>query len=235
MTWNDINVLALRILTRWWIVVIVTGLVVTVAGWRAVDSSEKYRATELMVLGPAPGSEQSDAFRVADLLNRESVMATIVDVMSSPMVIGSAMVTAGEVTTGSILWPGYEVWVTREPGSSVMRVTAEGPDEHAVVTLAEHTRMIGESTVAGLYPGVTMTSLSAGSPQAEKSGISLVRVVGIGLFVGLGFGLLIALWFDSLLEYRRRSSSLAAPTAVRSPTTVDIGPAGKQVVTSRRA
>lgn len=187
-----------------------------------------------MVLSPNKDLQQSDALRVADLLNRDTMMSTYVDVLSSPRVVGSAMVTAGEATTGSPLWPGFEVRVYREPGSNVLRLIAEGPDKLATETLAEHTRLIGESTLIEMYPMLSITPLANGWPQAESAGMSLFRVVGIGLFVGLGFGLLIALWFDSLLEYRSRSASVAAPAVSRPPKTVEIGPAGQQVVTSRR-
>lgn len=234
MTWNDINLLALRILTRWWIVVIIAGLVVGVSAWRVMDTPPSYSATVMLVVSPNLDLDQNDALRVADMLNRDSIMSTYVDVMSSQRVVGSAMVSAGDSTTGALLWPGYDVRVTREPGSNVLRLTAEGPEKEATETLAEHTRLIGEATMAELYPMISMTALTTGTPTAEPSSLSLTRVLGIAVFIGVGFGLLVALWFDSLLDYRARSAALSAPAPARPPTTVEIGPAGQQVVTSRR-
>jgi hypothetical protein len=234
VTWNDINLLALRILTRWWIVVMITAVVVGISAWRVSDSPATYQATALMVVSPRTDLQQVDALRVAELLNRDAMMSTYVDVLASPLVVGSAMMTSSDASSRGLQRSGYEIRVTREPGSSVIRMIAEGPDKFATEMLVEHARLVGESTLTELYPMLSITPLSNGTPEARLVSLSVLRVIAFGLVVGLGFGLLVALWFDSLLDYRARSAASTAGVSPRRPVTVEMGPAGQQLVNPRR-
>jgi capsular polysaccharide biosynthesis protein len=234
VTWNDVNLLALRILTRWWIVVMIMVAVVGVSAWRVSDSPATYQATALMVVSPRTDLERADALRVAELLNRDVMMSTYVDVLASPLVVGPAMMTGSDASSRGLQRSGYEIRVTREPGSSVIRMIAEGPDKFATETLVERARLAGESTLTELYPMLSITPLSNGSPEARLISMSAMRVIAIGVVVGLGFGLLVALWFDSLLDYRARSAASAVAASPRRPVTVEMGPAGQQLVNPRR-
>jgi capsular polysaccharide biosynthesis protein len=234
VTWYDINALILRILARWWVVLLIAALVVGAAAWRVSGTQEQYRATVLMVVGPNIDMEPSEVLRVADLLNRDTLMATYADVYSSPRVVNGAMQQVSDETSSRVTWPEYTVRVVREPGSNVLRMIVEGPDQARVGVLADATRLQGEAVLNELFPIYSITTLTSGPAWAEPVGLPWTRAIAISLVIGMGFGILVALWFDSLLQYRQSAGSPTLPGTPRAPTTEEVGAAGQQVVTQRR-
>jgi hypothetical protein len=234
VTWNDINALVLRILSRWWVVLAITVLVVGAASWRLSNTESQYRATVLMVVGPNIDMEPTEVLRVADLLNRDTLMSTYADVYSSPRVVNYAMWQVWGNTGTPVEWPGYTIRVVREPNSNVLRMIVEGPNQELTGALAEAARVEGQQVLYELFPIYSVTPLTSGPAWAEPVGLPWIRAIGISLVIGLGFGVLVALWFDSLLQYRRSVGAPQLPGTPRPPTTVEVGPAGQQVVTQRR-
>lgn len=205
MTWNDVNAVILRVLWRWWIVL---GVVIIVAGaafFGLSSGSDRYESTSLMVVGPNTDMDPSEVLRVADLLNRNMVMSTYADVMSSPKVVASGMVDTDPERSD---WSQFEVRVVQEPDSNVLRMIVEGPDQETTAGLAANVMSNGQATMGDLFPIYSITPLDAGAPQAYAISLPWMRTMGIAVVIGLGLGVLLALWFDSLLQYRQNSLGL---------------------------
>lgn len=234
MTWQDLNTLALRVLSRWWIVALVTVVIIAAAAWRVASTPDQYRATTLMVVGPNIDMDPTEVLRVADLLNRDTIMATYADVMSSPRVVNAALDVAIGNDGEDIDRTQYQVRVVREPNSNVLRMIVDGPDREIVSELATSARVEGEAVLFELFPIYSISSLSVGTPQAEQVSLPWTRAMAISLLIGLVFGALVALWFDSLVQYRTSSGEPAATGVARPTTTVDVRPAGQQVISTRR-
>ena len=207
MTWNDINAIIQRVLRRWWIVVSVLVIVVGATFFGLADSRDRYETTTLLVVGPNIDLEPSEVLRVADLLESNMVMATYSDVLASPRVVASGMIAVDPTYSD---WNLYEVRVVQEPESNVMRMIVEGPDAEKTEGLAVAVQTEGQATLGELFPIYSISSLSAGAPEAQLVSLPWVRTIGIAIVIGLGLGVLLALWLDSLLAYRRGDAGIAA-------------------------
>lgn len=202
MTWNDVNAVILRVLRRWWIVVSVVLVVVGATFWGLSDSLDRYETTTLMVVGPNVDMDPSEVLRVADLLSRNTVMATYADVMSSPRVVANGMLAVDPARSE---WSSYEVRVVQEPDSNVLRMIVGGSDPATTEALTTAVQTEGQTILGELFPIYSISPLDAGEPRAVLISPPWVRTLGIAVAIGIGLGVLLALWFDSLAQYRRGS------------------------------
>jgi capsular polysaccharide biosynthesis protein len=216
VTWNDINALVFRLLSRWWIVALITAIVVAGAAWRVSAADEQYRTSTLIVVSPNPDLEPSEMLRAYDLLSSDMVMGTYSDVLASPLVVNAAMRMVSPATGR---WTGYEIAVVSEPDSNVMRLTVDGPNADAVEALTKSVRDQGSVVLTQLFSIFVIESLSNTEPDAELVSLPWTQAMAFALVLGLGFGSLVAVWFDSLVQYRR--SAPAVPGNTRGASSVD--------------
>jgi capsular polysaccharide biosynthesis protein len=135
-------------------------------------------------------------------------------------------------TTGR--WTGYEVSVTSEPDSNVMRLVVDGPNEEAVEALTRSVRDEGSVVLDQLFSIFVIESLSSADPSAELVSLPWTRIVAFAVILGLGLGALIAVWFDSLMLYRQSSRSPAGGTRSAAGQDRDRGASAPTIATLNR-
>ena len=207
MTWNDVNAVILRVLRRWWFVLSVVLVVLGASYWGLSGKLDQYETTTLMVVGPNVEMDPSEVLRVADLLSRNTVMATYADVMSSPRVVANGMVAVDPTRSE---WSAYEVRVIQEPDSNVLRMIVSGSDPATTEALTAAVQTEGQAILGELFPIYSISPLDAGEPHAVLISPPWARTLGIAVGIGAGLGVLLALWFDSLMQYRQGSLGLAS-------------------------
>ena len=206
-----------RLLRRWWVIALVTLLVVGLASWWASSEPVRYRATAMMVLGPNPTLEQAELLRVADLINNKAVVATYTDVLGSPKVVDAAK---GSLGLSASARDRYTARVTSEPDSNVIRITVEGPRRATVEQFAQAMQDSSLAATSELYPLYALTSLQSGGVFSTRASLSLPRTLLLAVVIGGGLGILAALWVDAVLS--SRPSARRQPAPAYASTTHDV-------------
>jgi capsular polysaccharide biosynthesis protein len=201
--WNDTNSLVIRVLRRWWVLLLVVPLVVGLASWHTLTTTDRFRTTILLAVGPDTSLPPADITRAADVLGNETMMPTFADIVSSPRVTEQAK---ADIQLPLERYDRYDVRVTVEPDSSVLRVAVEGPGEQTTQRLAQALPRAAEPVVLEAYPVFRLHSLEAGGGSTAIVSLSWVRTLLLACAIGLGVGILAALWVDSLIEYRRNAA-----------------------------
>lgn len=202
---NDTSETIARVLRRWWVVVLVTLVIASLGVWQVRSSPEQYRATMVLLVGPASGLEQSEALRVADMLRNPVTIGTYADILESPVVVADAM---DRIDLPLDARSGYSLEVVSEPDSNVVRIRAEGPDPGITAQLPASLHAAGTDTLGAIFPLFSLTSLSGESVSAVSIKTTYTTIMPISLLVGIGVGVFAALWADVVLNARSESGNL---------------------------
>lgn len=204
---GELNDTVARILRRWWVVVIITGLVVAIVAWQVATAPEQYRSSMAFVVAPSSELDQAEAFRVSDILRNRVTIGTYANVLESPLVVEQAM---DNIQLPHSQRSDYRIRIITEPESNAFWIRAEGPDPATTVALVQSVHRTGADVLASIFPIFELTLISGNSVSASPASTTPDTVIPIGFAVGLGFGALAALWVDSLLLSRRPSAQQRA-------------------------
>lgn len=221
---SDMNTTLLRVLRRWWVVALVALIVLAVAGWRIVSTPKEYVAQALMVVGPDPTMSQDDLIRSGGVFDFSSFTGTYADILDSKLTVTRSM---DSISLSPSVRQKYQVNVTQEPTSNVLRISVRGPDQAIVERLVQSVQDNGRVIARSIFPLYQLSSLESGATTAKVDTLSLTKSVPIAAVVALGLGVLAALWVDSLLTHRSGSPlnnaatgtalDIASTTAVSEP------------------
>lgn len=197
---EDLARISLAILRRWWVVLIVSIIIIGTINWRVASSPTSYQSTSLFAITPNQELAQDDLLRALGLLNNDTVSATFADVLSSPDTLNNAFASL-ESAPSNI--GQYDLTATVEPQSNVIRITIEGPSENTVGMLYQAIRPIVEALVVDIYEVFQVRFLTPVSNEVESVGPPMTFAIVVSVIIGVGVGSLLALWLDSILHHRR--------------------------------
>ncbi|WP_267615680.1 YveK family protein [Gordonia bronchialis] len=177
--------------------------------------STRYQASADVALLPAPNLNTADSASFWEVLTSGQVSKTAAIVyQDADRWLGPAAQAAG-VDPSELSLTAAEV-----PGTSIVRVTVEGPTGTAASTALEDVLRTADPQVAKVTAPFVVNVLWPAPDNAEQiAGISTTQVLVAGLFggaiVGAGVGLLIATWA------RRQARSTASPAGSKFPVVAD--------------
>lgn len=210
--------LLVRIVRRWWVVLLTVAIVTTLATWYVSETPPRYQADQPIAIAPSPELDDASALRANDLLNDPLLAPTVSDIINSPRVVNPAFDAVGLSDDARA---EYSVTATTEPRSNILRLRVEGPRASVVQDLSEAVQARSVVVVSEVRPLFTVESLGAGAPAVGRITLSWIRLIGLAAALGLGIGVLAAIWLDLLLGYmnRNRQSVRRTPVVPDSPRT----------------
>lgn len=178
---------------KWWIVLPVFLITVTVAMLLTYTQTPVYRATTTYVVVPSPsfGDVKSFANGLDLLGRRDEIATTFAEIASSRSIKGLAMSSISLESD-----PGYAVTSQLRAGTNIIEFTVEGPDPTVTRDLANAIGKTTEDYVKGSYEAFILRSLDdatiPGSPISPNKSLNLTLAVLLGLILGGGLALLSA-------------------------------------------
>lgn len=200
---NETDGLLVRIVRRWWVVLLIVAIVSAIAAWYVSETPPRYQADQPIAIAPSQGLDEASSLRANDLLNDQLLAPTISDILNSPRVVNPAFEAVG---LSGEAGAEYTVASTTEPRSNILRLRVEGPRASVVQDLSEAVQARGVVVVSEVRPLFTVESLAAGTPSVDRVSLSWARLMGLAVALGLGVGVLAAIWFDLLLGYMNRNT-----------------------------
>ncbi|HEX8597892.1 MAG TPA: hypothetical protein VF952_05175 [Chloroflexia bacterium] len=199
----------LRIIARYWWVILLSMLAAG-GGAALLDSVRTPRYSVQARVAARPAAVLSNTVTIVDLvgqLGSRHVTGTLAQTFTSADVKTAAREAAGLNPDEAHL---YDLEANVLPDSSVIAVSASGPDPQALALYLNATISNTVSKAHQYYSVIDLEPLEMASPPIEPTSPVPARDIPMGVALGLALGVLLAIALDYLVGSRGVQSELRA-------------------------
>ncbi len=185
----------LRIIARYWWVILLTTLVSTGVALAITETKAKsYTVHVRVVAQPASVvSNTNELINMSGQIGTREVMGTLAEAFTSADVQSNALAKAGMHATQA---PDYPIQANGLPDSSVIEVTGTGHDPVLLTNYVNATVDAGVKYGSGIYRVIDLVPMERASVPAAPTSPVPSRDVPLGAGLGLALGLLLAFATD---------------------------------------
>lgn len=200
------------LLKRWWLIVPLTLISLTLAMFWSYSRPLVYQSTATYVtrFGEGLTSVGDTLYALDTFTGRQRLFVTYCEVMKSRTVVDRAM-QIGNIDPTLIDWELYSVACNVLPEANVIMVIVRGPNASLVGRLAEAIGVAGTARAGQLYSFVGLEELDAPEVEEAPGNRSQQGILGgmIGFVVGVGLAF--------MLEYLRSPIERIEMASIRHP------------------
>ncbi len=199
----------LRIIARYWWVVLLSMLAAG-GGAALLDTVRAPKYSVQVRVAARPAAVLTNTLTVVDLvgqLGSRHVTGTLAQSFTAADVKRAAREAAGLSVEEA---QAYELEANVLPDSSVIAVTASGPDPNALAAYVNATVASTVSKAHQYYSVVDLEPLETANPPTEPTSPVPARDIPLGVALGLALGVLLAIALDYLVGSRGVQSELRA-------------------------
>lgn len=200
------------LLKRWWLVVPLTLISLTLAVFWSYSRPLVYQSTATYVtrLGEGLTSVGDTLYALDTFTGRQRLFVTYCEVMKSRSVVDRA-VQIGNIDPNMIDWDLYSIACNVVPESNVIIVIVRGPSASLVERLAQAIGVAGMARASGLYKFIGLEELDP--PNVEEAPANRAQQGLLGGMVGFVLGVGLAF----TLEYLRSPTERLEMASIRHP------------------
>lgn len=194
MDQNQLGRLLAPVARRWWLALLVFGVVMAADIYYTATRQPTYLARATFLIGPSPVVERGQLIFSIDALGRGRLVGTYAEVMGSEAVQQEALQRLSDSAEAAPLPVTFGATALAE--SLVIQVTAESPDPASSARAANALGEVGADHLQILYPMYNLVPLTKATAPASPHRPEPARNYSLGVL----FGVVLALVMTHLLE-----------------------------------
>ena len=194
----EIRLYMQMLLRSWWLIVLAALVAVIASLGISYISVPQYEAVAKFMLNPSASiTTNADIMRSLDTLDKPSVAATYVEVMSSKKIFDDAVVGLSLNPADASL-QDYIVSVVVLPSSSVLQLSVTGPNPSAVAAFANAVGYQSISFIKKVNPVYNMEFLDMATAPVEPISPQPLRDASLALVLGAAAGAVLAILSEQI-------------------------------------